>query len=124
MDNILVLGVNHKVASVEARERLAFCPQRIPAALHSLVAEGSQSSCHSGDEVVLLSTCNRTEIYVRAENIWKAEERVRGFLVEYSDLATETLNRLLYVYSGEDATRHLLRVAAGLDSLVVGSTGF
>jgi glutamyl-tRNA reductase len=127
MDELLVIGVNHKIAPVEVRERLAFGPERIPAALRQLVALiEAKCTCDARavrqvqGEAVILSTCNRTEIYVCAADPACADAAVRHFLSGYGQLSLRTLNAVLYSYSGRQAAQHLMRVAAGLDSLVIG----
>ena len=111
---ILMIGLNHKVAPVEVRERLAFGPERISAALHEL-------TCADGvKEAVLLSTCNRTEIYICTCDSSIGEARLNDFLAERANLPPEQLQRMSYVLRGEAAAEHLMQVAAGLDSLVLG----
>jgi glutamyl-tRNA reductase len=130
MDDIFVVGLNHKIAPVEVRERLAFGAERVAAALRKLAAalelrahggcgaQGMQGAQRVQAEVVMLSTCNRTEIYVCAPA--GAGSAVCGFLSEYGQLSLSALDAVLYTYRGEEAACHLLRVAAGLDSLVIG----
>lgn len=112
--NILVLGISHKTAPIQIREKLAFSPEKIPGALMSL------REVLLVEEAVLLSTCNRTEIYCRfafleAEHIkkllwwWQNSLRVSDDMASY-----------VYVHQGEQAVRHLLRVASGLDSMILG----
>jgi glutamyl-tRNA reductase len=127
MDDLFVVGVNHKIAPVEVRERLAFGPERIPPALRRLVdlieAEGgcdAQPDRQVQGEAVILSTCNRTEIYICAPHLTGAKDAVWRYLSGYSRLPADALNSALYSYPGEQAAGHLMRVAAGLDSLVVG----
>lgn len=124
MDAILLIGVNHRIAPVEVRERLAFGPERIPAALQHFV-QGSETACEPSrkahcSEAVLLSTCNRTEIYLVASDPQEAQTQVQAYLSAYAHLPLAELQNLLYVKQGEAAVRHLVRVAAGLDSLVLG----
>lgn len=121
MDDIFVVGLNHKIAPVEVRERLAFGAERISAALRELVAAVepyARAAQRVRGEVVMLSTCNRTEIYVCAPA--GAESAVRGFLSGYGQLSPDMLNAVLYTYRGDEAAYHLMRVAVGLDSLVIG----
>jgi len=121
MPDLILLGLNHTIAPVEVRERLAFGPERLPAALAELRAALTADACACDDaaaEVAILSTCNRTEVYAWAAA--DAEAIVRRFLAGRSGLAEETLARYLYVRRCDDAAQHLLRVAAGLDSLVIG----
>lgn len=127
MDELLVVGVNHKIAPVEVRERLAFGPERIPAALRQLAAlieaECACHACAPGQvqaEAAILSTCNRSEIYVCAPDPACAGAAVRHFLSGYGQLSLDALKGVLYSYSGRQAARHLMCVAAGLDSLVIG----
>ncbi len=116
---ILMIGLNHKVAPVEVRERLAFGPERVPLALHELMGKGN-SEAGAINEAVLLSTCNRTEIYVRACDLAGAESRLQEFLARHAALPVEELRRMEYVTHGEETALHLMQVSAGLDSLVLG----
>lgn len=129
MDDILVIGLNHKVAPLEIREQLAISPERIPPFLKSLISSNPAGGSPTASEAVLLSTCNRMEIYLRSEAGRAAEVKLRDLLAErarckssnreYGEGKT-TLDDLLYVYRGKEAARHLMRVACGLDSLVRG----
>lgn len=116
MDNLLLVGVNHKVASISLRERLAFNREGALQALETLQGKIGSKDC----EIALLSTCNRTEIIICTTNLCRAEEIVRDFLSDTARLSTETLADVLYVLQQKEAAEHLMRVAAGLDSLVVG----
>ncbi len=120
MDNILVVGLNHKVAPVEVRERLAFSRERLPATLRKLTGTVSSERAFSVSETILLSTCNRTEVYVCTDDPCKAESHIHQFMAETGQLKPGALDNVLYVHRDFDAARHLMRVAAGLDSLVVG----
>jgi glutamyl-tRNA reductase len=113
---ILMIGLNHKVAPVEVRERLAFSADRIPGALEQLINDEVPEI----KEVVLLSTCNRTEVYICTCDSTEGETRLREFLAERAKLPPEQLQSMLYVLQGEEAVEHLMQVAAGLDSLVLG----
>ncbi|MFW6074405.1 MAG: glutamyl-tRNA reductase [Chloroflexota bacterium] len=108
--SVLLLGANHDTATVAVRECLTIPPERIAEALRFL-------SNHIG-EIVLISTCNRTEFY--AVNTRVAEPALRRFLYDHSGLAPGEIDHALYRMEGEDAVRHLLRVAAGLDSMILG----
>ncbi len=116
MDSLLLVGFNHKVASIALRERLAFNQDEIRRALGTL----QQEMLEENSEVVLISTCNRTEIICHSPNPCRAEQALRQFLADKGDIPAETLDEVLYVHHQVDAARHLLRVSAGLDSLVVG----
>ncbi len=113
---ILMMGLNHKVAPVAVRERLAFSPERASSALPELIETGKGSI----REAVLLSTCNRSEIYVHTRDMTGANSKLQGFLAEHAALPVEQLERMLYVARGEETALHLMQVSAGLDSLVLG----
>ncbi|ART79800.1 glutamyl-tRNA reductase [Oceanisphaera avium] len=111
--SLLVLGINHKTASVALRERVAFGPEVAPRALQELM-------CTQGvGEAVILSTCNRTELYCSLEPEGDSH-LVRMWLQNFHQLDENELNSCLYQYHGEEAVRHLMRVSCGLDSLVLG----
>ena len=109
---LLVLGLNHKTAPVDVRERLAFGPDIIVGALRDL------TSCDGVAEGVVLSTCNRTEIYCAVQDC--SEEAVRHWLSRFHGVEQERVGPFLYAYLGRDAVSHLLRVCSGLDSMVLG----
>jgi len=112
--NILVAGLNYKTADVEVREKLAFDGKKLEPGLLGIRALSSIQ------EAVVLSTCNRVEIYVNAKDIASAEDDIRRFLSEFHSIEIGLLKNALYFYSGLDAVRHIFRVAASLDSMVVG----
>src|SRR6185369_9152079 len=107
---LLVLGLNHHSAPLEVREKLAFPPERQADALAELAAQPGVA------EAVLVSTCNRTEVYCRAQDIGA----VRSWLIRQGDLAGVAIADALYCHTGEAAVRHAFRVACGLDSMVLG----
>ncbi|AHF03058.1 glutamyl-tRNA reductase [Marichromatium purpuratum 984] len=109
---LLVLGLNHKTAPVDIRERLAFGPDIIAGALRDL------TGCQDVSEGVILSTCNRTELYCAIED--GAELSVRHWLSQFHGVELERIDPFLYAYAERDAVTHLLRVSSGLDSLVLG----
>lgn len=112
---IVVLGLNHKTASVEVREKLAFDAEAASMALCELKKRFPQA------EFVLLSTCNRVELYCAGKQCQGADpDRLAEFLSEFQNLELEGFRQFLYAYENEDAVRHLLTVASSLDSLVVG----
>ena len=107
-----LIGVNHKTAPVEVRERLAIPESRLPEACKRLAE-------YPGiDEGLILSTCNRVEILTNTKNGSGAD--LRGFLQNYFQIDGGELNKHLYEYNEQEAVRHLFRVAASLDSMVVG----
>lgn len=113
---LLALGLNHQTAPVALREQVAFADDALPDALRSLHA------LHGVSEAALLSTCNRTELYL--EIAPESEPAVIDWLASHHRLGRETLHTYLgdylYRHTDADAVRHLFRVATGLDSLVLG----
>ncbi|WKE64601.1 glutamyl-tRNA reductase [Gallaecimonas kandeliae] len=107
---LLAIGLNHKTAPVDLREKVAFGPDSLPRALAELPSVPGLS------EAVVLSTCNRTEIYCQSEDA----QAVERWLADFHQLEAEALGEHLYVYRGDQAIAHLLRVACGLDSMVLG----
>jgi glutamyl-tRNA reductase len=125
--HILCVGVNHQTASVALRERLAFSTHRLEQALtHSI--EGNESAAGEIEELVILSTCNRVEVYAVSQQ--PAFDLLEAFLSEPQnipacelspgELSPGELSPSLYHLMDGDAIKHLFRVAAGLDSLVIG----
>jgi glutamyl-tRNA reductase len=112
--HLLLLGISHKTAPVEVRERLDFQARGIDGALQAL---GRRQAVL---ESVVLSTCNRAEVYAAVDDLDSARRDVTGFLTEYHGVAAEALLPHTYEHVDFEAARHLFRVAAGLDSLVVG----
>jgi len=110
---LFAVGVSHRTAPVELREGVDFARRGIDAALAALASRNVTR------EAVVLSTCNRAEIYAGAESDDAAESCGR-FISEYNGVAWDTLAPHVVVYRGPQAADHLFRVAAGLDSLVVG----
>lgn len=110
---LFAVGLSHRTAPVELRESVDFARKGIEAALTELAGRSI------GRELVVLSTCNRAEIYVVGETDETADQ-VGRFFSDYHEVPHEEVRQHLYVHRGPDAARHLFRVAAGLDSLVVG----
>lgn len=110
--SLLALGINHKTAPVAIRERIAFAPQHMAQALHEL------ASLPAVNEAAILSTCNRTEVYCGVEK--PDLDTVSRWLGHYHELGWDEISPYLYRYPDRDAVRHVLRVASGLDSLVLG----
>ncbi len=110
--HLFAFGINHKTAPVAIREQAAFAPEALPAALHDIAT-------HAGvDEATILSTCNRTEVYCRVDH--GDSRKVVKWLYDYHRLPANDLEPHLYLYPDRDAVKHAFRVAAGLDSLVLG----
>jgi len=114
--SVIVVGVNHRTVALELLERLAVPGERLPKALHDLVSRENIG------EAVVLSTCNRTEIYVQAERFHPAVADIREFLCGLAFLAPEELTDHLYTFHDAAAVAHLFTVAAGLDSAVLGES--
>ena len=113
--NIIAIGLNHRTAPVELRERLAVSDSRLPEALARL------KRWPGIDEGAILSTCNRVELYAVVKETTHGVESLRGYLVTLaSDISWDGLEPHLYCLDGAEAIRHLFRVAASLDSMVVG----
>ncbi|MDN3522450.1 glutamyl-tRNA reductase [Halomonas ramblicola] len=109
---LLALGINHRTATVEVREQVAFAPAELEAAL------GELRGLPEVQEAAVLSTCNRTELYCVTEP--QGERAILQWLGRFHGLATEDLTRCAYHYLDDAAARHLMRVAVGLDSMVLG----
>jgi glutamyl-tRNA reductase len=112
--NIIVVGLSHKTATVEIREKIAFSPNQIEKPLKELV------SLDSIVEGVIVSTCNRVEIYATTRDIAGGIARIKRFMADYHHIALETLEQHLYCFHSEAAIRHVFRVASSLDSMIVG----
>lgn len=111
---LLITGVSHKTAPVEIRERLAFPDSALPDALSELKSRQGVS------EALILSTCNRVEIVTTSEDDIDLRALIDAFLADMRPASIDALAPCLYHHEGRDAIRHLFRVAASLDSMVVG----
>ncbi len=114
MLDIVLLGINHKTAPVELRECIAFSEDQSKLALHSLMRKTFIK------EALLFSTCNRVEVLVVTDDTARAVEETKGFIAEFNKVPLEQFEGALYVHEGNEAVRHVFRVAASLDSMVVG----
>ncbi|MFM8793729.1 MAG: glutamyl-tRNA reductase [Acidimicrobiales bacterium] len=114
--SIVVIGVNHRTSPVELLERVSIHDGAMPKALHSLIVKDDIR------EVVVLSTCNRTEVYAVAERFHGAYDDIRDFLCETSGMPAADITPHLYSQHDEAAVSHLFEVAAGLDSAVLGES--
>ena len=113
---VLVVGLNYRTSPVEIRERFTFQEHELPEALMQLKQMKSVLEC------VLVSTCNRTEIYTVVDQLHTGEHFVKRFLAEWFHLPKEEFHPYLYIKQDQDATEHLIRVVSGLDSMIVGET--
>ena len=112
--HLFLLGASHHSAPVDLRERIDFSRRGIPEALAGLAAVPGTA------EAVVLSTCNRAEIYTMCETPARAHDALATFMSSFHDLPESEVAPHLYGRADDDAARHLFRVVAGLDSLVVG----
>jgi glutamyl-tRNA reductase len=112
--SLVVVGLNHRTVPVGLLERMAVAPESLPKALQALAGAEHLS------EAVLLSTCNRTEIYAKATLFHPAMQEVRDFLADSSGVDPDEFADLLYTYHDDAAVAHLFGVAAGLDSMIIG----
>ena len=112
--DIIVVGLNHKTAPIEMRERLHFPSDAIEEPLKE-VTDLSYIS-----EGLILSTCNRVEVMAVAKDSEKGINEIKDFLSSYHNLPKQQLDTCLYSYESDDAVRHVFKVASSLDSMVVG----
>ncbi|MBV9481467.1 MAG: glutamyl-tRNA reductase [Acidobacteria bacterium] len=111
--NLQLIGVNHKTAPVEVRERLALPESRLPEACKKLIE-------HPGiEEGMILSTCNRVELLAKTKN---GSADLRSFLGDYFAVDPADFDRYLYEYRSQEVVRHVFRVTASLDSMVLGES--
>lgn len=114
MQDIVLIGINHKTAPVEVRECIAFTEEESVSALRAL----------SGNpfikEVLIFSTCNRVEVLVVAANKAEAIDATKDYIAEANKIPRAEFEDSLYIHEGDEAVRHIFRVASSLDSMVVG----
>ena len=114
---LIAFGINHKTAPVEIREKVAFAPEKMEQALHECINNGDVS------EAAIVSTCNRTELYTNINESGAGQDEINSLLdwfCQYQKKKKEDIEPYIYLYSNNDAVQHILRVASGLDSLVLG----
>jgi glutamyl-tRNA reductase len=116
--HLLLLGISHRTAPIELRERVDFQARGPENALRTLAARSAQGA--AAGEMAVLSTCNRAEFYVACENVEAARAELIAFVGAFHGVDTPALEPHVYQAADLEAARHLFRVAAGLDSLVVG----
>jgi len=112
--HLLLLGVSHRTAPVELREQVDFARRGVPAALDALAERATLT------ETVVLSTCNRAEVYAASADPVAAAAELSRFMAAFHGVPGQTLERYVFRLVDHEAAGHLFRVAAGLDSLVVG----
>ncbi len=114
--HIIVVGLNHRTAPVEVREQFAFADRELPMALRQLKQMKSIMEC------VIVATCNRTEVYAVVDRHHLCGHYIRSFLEQWFKLPRQQFTNHLYMYEDDRAIEHLMRVASGLDSMVIGET--
>ncbi|MFC4409869.1 glutamyl-tRNA reductase [Chungangia koreensis] len=112
----IVVGVNYRTAPVEIREKLSFIENELPNAMAALQKEKSIL------ENIIVSTCNRTEIYAVVDQLHTGKYYVKQFLAKWFDIPMESFSQFLIVRENHEAVDHLFRVSAGVDSMVLGET--
>ena len=110
--SIFALGLNHKTASVNLREKVYFSLDKLTFYLQDLLA------CNIVQEAVLLSTCNRSELYCEAED----SEQVKAWFCKQTTLSAIEVEKALYIYRDEVAIAHMMQVACGIDSMILGES--
>jgi glutamyl-tRNA reductase len=109
---LIALGINHQTAPVEIREKITFAPEQMEMALQQA------AQLDDVNEAVIVSTCNRTELYCEVGEGY--QDSLKRWLAEFHQLQNDELDPYIYQYENKEATRHLFRVASGLDSMVLG----
>lgn len=112
----LVVGLNYKTAPVEIREKLSFIESEIPNAMEALQQQKSIL------ENIIVSTCNRTEIYAVVDQLHTGRYYIKQFLAQWFHLSIEQFEAHLFIYEEERAIEHLFKVTAGIDSMILGET--
>jgi len=113
---ILTVGLNYKTAPVEIRERLAFNESELQDAMKALQNKKSVL------ENIVISTCNRTEIYAVVDQIHTGRYYIKEFLSQWFNMPTEDFSPYLFIYEGDRAVNHLFQVTCGLNSMILGET--
>lgn len=114
--NLVIVGVNHKTTPVELREKLAFSKGSIEESTEML------GTFPEIDENLIISTCNRVEIYARVNDVDKGIDRLKKFICEFHMIPYHLLDKHFYAFREEETVQHLFRVSASLDSMVVGES--
>ena len=114
--SILVIGVNHRTGPLSVLERLALPADELPKAITAIAGRDNVR------EAVVVSTCNRTEVYAVAEKFHGAYADIRDFFCNLGDISADELHPHLYTEHDRDAVRHLFAVAGGIESAVLGDS--
>ena len=112
---VLLTGINHQTAPIEIREKFAFDSEQLEEAYDNIKNEEVEG-------LVILNTCNRTEIYATARDIESGQKHLKSFLHSYSGLSAEEIDKYVYQPNCYAAIDHLFRVSSGLDSMILGET--
>ena len=112
----IVVGVNYRTAPVEIREKFAFTEEELPEAMQTLQQQKSIL------ENIIISTCNRTEIYAVVDQLHTGRYYVKRFIADWLDLPIDDLSTHLVIRENDEAVEHLMRVTAGIDSMILGET--
>ena len=116
MPEIVSVGISYRTAPVEVRERFSFSDTHLGKALRALRMRENVLEC------CIVSTCNRVEVYAVAENSEECGEEIKSFLLDFHKLPSQNLYPYMHTLLGSDAAKHLFRVAASIDSMVIGET--
>ena len=111
---LILIGINHTTATVALREKVAFPPEVVQRALAELC------QIDSVNEAVIVSTCNRTELYLGCESDQLQSEKVIDWLARFHGLERQELDTSSYAFEDAEVVRHLMKVSCGLDSMVLG----
>ncbi|MBE0425416.1 MAG: glutamyl-tRNA reductase [Nitrospirae bacterium] len=111
---VFVIGLNHKTADVDVREKFAFNGPKLEEGLAAF------KEIPEVQEAVILSTCNRVELYANVRDVDKAAESIKAFLSAFHNIDRRSLDNALYIYDDINAVRHVFRVASSLDSMIIG----
>jgi len=126
MLNLLSIGINHQIAPVDVRERVAFGADLLPDALIDLRQYLNDMNQHTNSEVAILSTCNRTEIYCAANDQILSPHTLQAKAIDWlssqQDIPQSEISDFVQTTVASDAVRHVFRVGCGLDSMVLGET--
>lgn len=114
--SLVVIGTNHKYSPIEIREKIAFSKNRLKGAMWEL------SNYEDIKSVVILSTCNRVELYASVKDLKVGIEELENFLSRFQEIAKDKVFPYLYIYQEKEAIKHLFSVTCGLDSLILGET--
>ncbi|WP_438311230.1 glutamyl-tRNA reductase [Sporosarcina sp. FA9] len=113
---IIVVGVNHRTAPIELREKLSFVENELPQAMQTLQQQKSIL------ENTIISTCNRVEVYAVVDQLHTGRYYVKRFLADWFNVPVESFESHLVIKENDDAIEHLMKVSAGIDSMVLGET--